>query len=173
MAIVSFGESNRTLVPIDWFELNPDNDQALFLGVREDLEEAPKFTDDVRDFGPYYDYWENRECDLISAEEEDGMLVLDLTGWKLVDEEGHEIGEISDLVTDDRGALAVVSFGSYWNLDTRQTLIPLELLAADEETQLVHLDMTADHLREAPGYTEDKEDCGIYYDYWVGPQQPA
>jgi len=172
MALIGMDE-RRTLVPIDWLELDVDRKQTLFLGAAEDLKESPEFADDAQDFGRYYDYWEDRESDWITEEEEDAMIVVDLTGWTLVDGQGHEIGEVSDLVSDDRGPLAVISYGGYWGMDERQTLIPLDLLEADEETQLVHLDMTADHLKAAPMYTEDTQDYDMFFDYWLGSRQPA
>lgn len=163
----------RTLVPIDWLEMDVDRKQTLFLGAAADLKEAPEFADGAQDFGRYYDYWEDRESDWLTEEEEDAMLVVDLTGWTLVDGQGHEIGEVSDLISEDRGPLAVISYGGYWGMDERQTMIPLDLLEADEETQLVHLDMTADHLRAAPEYTEETEDYEAFFDYWLGARQPA
>ncbi len=150
MALVSLDDKSRTLVPIDWLELDAEREQALLLGTDEDLKEAPKYGEELCDFGRYYDYWEQRETDLLAEEEEQAMLAIDVTGWKLVDSHGHEIGEISDLMSDDRSGLAVVSYGAYWKMDERLTLIPLDLLEADEDTQLVHLDMTADHLQAAP-----------------------
>lgn len=166
MALIRLDDESRTLVPIDWLDLDEDQEQAVFLGSDEALKESPKYMDEMSDFARYYDYWEQRETDLLTEEEE-----IDVIGWKLVDDQGNEIGEISGMVSDDRGPLAVVSFGQYWKLDTRQTLIPIDLLEADEEEKQVCLNLTADHLRDAPGYTEDKKDYGIYHDYWQGPSQ--
>mgnify|MGYP001146669295 CR=1 FL=1 len=176
MALVSYGGfwgmgTSQTLVPIDWLELNLDRNQALFLGTDEDLKDAPKYTADERDFGRYYDHWSEREPEWMTGGEEE-MEVTDLTGWKVLDEHGHEIGEVRDLTSDDRGALVVVRYGEYWGISEKQTLVPLDNLMADEENQRLVLDMTADHLKSAPEYTGQAEDYGPWYDYW-GVQRHA
>lgn len=175
MALVTSGgfwglNETRTLVPIDWLELNLDRDQSLFLGDDEDLKNAPKLGEDERDFGRYYDYWSEREAQWISEEE---MVPMDITGWKVLDQHGHEIGEVDNIVSDDRGALAVISYGAFWEMPTTRTLVPLDQLAADEENQRIILDMTADHLRAAPEYAAEVGDHSRWYEYWEGHRRAA
>lgn len=175
MVLASYGglwgmETTQTLVPIDWLELDLDRNQAVFLGADDDLKNAPRYSSDERDFGKYYDYWADREPEWMSEEE---MTPVDITGWKVLDEHGHEIGKVEDTVSDDRGALAVISYGDYWDIPERRTLVPLDQLAADEENQTVILDMMADHLKVSPEYKEDTTDYGTWYDYWEGHRQAA
>ncbi len=65
MALVSHGGflgmgGEKTLVPIDRLDLDMDNDQAVFNGSQDDLKNAPRYRDQSRDFGPFYDYWSGR-----------------------------------------------------------------------------------------------------------------
>ena len=175
MVLSSFGgqwgmDTARTLLPIDWLELELDRNQAVFLGGDDDLKNAPRYGGDERDFAGYYDYWADREPEWMSEEE---MIPVDITGWVVLDEHGHEIGKVDEIVSDDRGALAIISHGDYWGMPARRTLVPLDQLAADEEDHTVILDLMADHLKVSPEYTGGTEDYGVWYDYWEGHRQAA
>lgn len=176
MALVGIGGylgvgEKQTIIPIDWMELNLDRDQAMFLGSDDDLRGAPEYTADTRDFGEFYSFWEDREPEWTGEEGE--MTATDLKGWRVIDEHGHEIGEIDDFVSDDRGALAVIGYGRFWDKPTVHTLVPVESLAADEENRCVVLDMRADQLLDAPEYSGRAEDYDPWYDYWEGRREAA
>lgn len=65
MALVGYGGflgmgADKSLVPIDRLDLDMENERAIFDGTQDDLKNAPKYRDDTRDYGQFYDYWSGR-----------------------------------------------------------------------------------------------------------------
>jgi sporulation protein YlmC with PRC-barrel domain len=67
---------------------------------------------------------------------------------------GEKIGEIKDVVVDDKGVirLAIVSTGGYLGVGERLHAVPWDAMALGPKDDRV-VDIDKAHLREAPGFT--------------------
>lgn len=101
----------------------------------------------------------------------------DICGWDLVAEDNPNdvIGKIDDLmVSPEAGSavMALVSFGGFWGMGEKHTLVPLDRISVEPKTD-DHDDRTVfmgnrDDLKNAPDYHGNMEDLGVFYDYWQG-----
>lgn len=61
-AVANYGGSlgigeKSTLIPLDHVRFDKNRHRAMFVGTREDVENAPEFKNDTRDYNHFYDYW--------------------------------------------------------------------------------------------------------------------
>jgi sporulation protein YlmC with PRC-barrel domain len=81
-----------------------------------------------------------------------------LTGDKIVNAAGDELGKIDEIMIDTptgRIAYVVLSFGGFLGLGDKLFAIPWSRLVLDENRQLFVLDIDKEVLEKAPGF--DKE----------------
>ena len=77
-----------------------------------------------------------------------------IIGSEVHDKSGDKIGEIRDIVVDDRGSirLAIVSTGGYLGVGERLHAVPWEAMTlGPKDDRIVDIDKA--RLREAPGFT--------------------
>jgi len=81
-----------------------------------------------------------------------------LTGDKVVNLEGEDLGTVTDFMIDtDNGRVvyAVLSFGGFLGMGDKLFAIPLESLRLDTENKRFMLDITKERLENAPGFDKD------------------
>ena len=77
-----------------------------------------------------------------------------IIGSDVHDKSGDKIGEIKDVVVDDKGSirLAIVSTGGYLGVGERLHAVPWEAMTLGPKDDRV-VDIDKAHLRAAPGFT--------------------
>ncbi len=81
----------------------------------------------------------------------------DVRGRKVIDSEGEEVGEVDDLLVDDRETkvrFLEVASGGFLGLGATQLLIPVEAISRISE-DVVHLNEMRQHIAGAPRYDPD------------------
>lgn len=81
-----------------------------------------------------------------------------LSGDKVTNPEGENLGEIKELMIDldsGRVAYAVLSFGGFLGMGDKFFAIPWEALRLSTEEHKFYLDVPKDRLKEAPGFDKD------------------
>jgi sporulation protein YlmC with PRC-barrel domain len=79
-------------------------------------------------------------------------------GNKVLTTDGEDVGNISDIMLDVQGgtiAYAVLKSGSFLGMGGTLYAIPWSALALDTDTKCFHLNMTAQRIKEAPGFDKD------------------
>ncbi|MBW3622180.1 MAG: PRC-barrel domain-containing protein [Armatimonadetes bacterium] len=98
----------------------------------------------------------------------------DVRGRKVVDQAGEEVGEVDDLLIDDREhkvRFLQVSSGGFLGLGATQFLIPVDAVTRVTE-EAVHIDQARERLTGAPRYKPDVVDtryAGEVYGYYGYP----
>jgi sporulation protein YlmC with PRC-barrel domain len=100
----------------------------------------------------------------------------DVRGRKVLDRRGDEVGEVDDLLIDDRQhrvRFLRVASGGFLGLGETKTLVPVDAVTA-LDGQAVHIDRTREHVAGAPAYdpdlTYDQDYYGGLYGYYgYGP----
>ena len=101
----------------------------------------------------------------------------DLKDMKVVDRQGKELGEISEIVVDlgsGRVHAAVVEFGGFLGMGEKQYAFPVSQLKAGQQRERLVLDVDRAKLKDAQGF--DKRQWPAMGDeYWgrVGGGEPA
>lgn len=77
-------------------------------------------------------------------------------GYEVRDRDGDKIGKVEDLFvdSDDRPEYVGVKTGL---LGSKTTLIPMGLVRADEEQQVMEVDESKDRVKDAPSFGQDEE----------------
>ncbi len=86
-----------------------------------------------------------------------------LSGDKVVNPEGENLGEIKDFMIDvDSGriAYAVLSFGGVLGMGDKLFAVPWEALRLSTEEHRFYLDVPKERLKEAPGFNKDNWPSG-------------
>ena len=85
---------------------------------------------------------------------ENGHRLSRILGSEVRTKSGDKIGDIRDIVVDDRGAirLAIVSTGGFLGVGDRLHAVPWDLLPAGPKDDRI-LDIDKAHLQAAPGFT--------------------
>jgi sporulation protein YlmC with PRC-barrel domain len=81
-----------------------------------------------------------------------------LSGDKVVNPEGENLGEIKDFMIDlDTGriAYAVLKFGGFLGMGDKLFAVPWEALRLSTEEHQFYLDVDKDRLKDAPGFDKD------------------
>jgi sporulation protein YlmC with PRC-barrel domain len=81
----------------------------------------------------------------------------DVRGRTVVDKDGEEVGEVDDLLVDDREhhvRFLRVSSGGFLGLGATKLLIPVEAITRISDTA-VYVDQTRQHMAGAPPYDPD------------------
>ncbi|KAB0661958.1 PRC-barrel domain-containing protein [Burkholderia diffusa] len=81
-----------------------------------------------------------------------------LKGNKLFTSDRLEIGKISDIMLDVRSgrvAYAVLSSGGFLGIGGKLYAIPWSALTLDTDEKCFRLDVTADHVKNAPAFDKD------------------
>jgi len=81
-----------------------------------------------------------------------------ITGDKVVNATGDELGKIEDIMIDlDRGRIsyAVLSFGGFLGMGDKFFAIPWDALTVDKVNKCVRLDVSKEKLESAPGFDKD------------------
>ena len=81
-----------------------------------------------------------------------------LSGNKVVNREGDDLGKIEDLMIDVGGGeirYAVLSFGGFLGMGDKLFAIPWDSLALDTENKRFLLNVEKDKLKDAPGFDKD------------------
>jgi sporulation protein YlmC with PRC-barrel domain len=81
----------------------------------------------------------------------------DVRGRTVVDKEGEEVGEIDDLLVDDREhhvRFLRVSSGGFLGLGATKFLMPVEAITRISDTA-VYVNQTRQHIADAPPYDPD------------------
>ncbi|SMO68228.1 PRC-barrel domain-containing protein [Fodinibius sediminis] len=98
-----------------------------------------------------------------------------LTGTKVQNLQGENIGDIQDLMIDlETGQVlyVVLSFGGFMGMGDDYFAIPLEALVfSEKEEELVKIDIDKEALKNAPGFDKDNwpltdEYVHSVYDYY-------
>jgi sporulation protein YlmC with PRC-barrel domain len=81
----------------------------------------------------------------------------DVRGRKVIDREGEEVGEVDDLIIDDRETkvrFLEVASGGFLGLGERKFLIPVEAISRIDDDTL-YLNQGRQHIAAAPRYDPD------------------
>ena len=95
----------------------------------------------------------------------------DVRGYRVVDKDGREVGEVTDLILDrdERKVRSLeVAAGDLFGLGRGRTLMPLEAITRISD-RVVSIDQTHQHLAAAPRYNPDlmaQEDVGHLYRHY-------
>ena len=114
------------------------------------------------------------------------MSVETLSGNKVCNQKGDDLGEIKDIMLDTRSGkvgYAVLSFGGFLGMGEKLFAVPWNALVLDTEKKRFVLDVEKDRLQQAPGFDKDKwpnmadkswaKDIHSYYGtkpYWDAPR---
>lgn len=82
----------------------------------------------------------------------------DLTGTKVQNLQGENIGKIQDLMIDlDSGHIlyTVLSFGGFMGIGDDYFAIPMEALVFSDHDDVIKLDIDKETLKNAPGFDKD------------------
>lgn len=82
----------------------------------------------------------------------------DLTGTKVQNLQGENIGKIQDLMIDlesGRILYTVLSFGGFMGIGDNYFAIPMEALVFSDQDNLIKLDIDKETLKNAPGFDKD------------------
>ncbi len=94
----------------------------------------------------------------------------DVRGRKVLDRQGDEIGEVDDLMIDDREAkvrFMRVASGGFLGLGETKFMIPIDAVTRITD-DTVHIDQTREHVAGAPRYDPDLvEDVARADPYWT------
>lgn len=127
------------------------------------------------DIGQYQDIYTGRPQDMsLASDIPDWQVIegdIDPRGWTVQSNQGDDFGKVDDLLVDnntDEVAFLVIKHGGIMGMGGEMTLIPLDHVMFDRDNLLVIFDGTADDLKNAPKYTHDTSDYGMFYDYWSG-----
>lgn len=86
------------------------------------------------------------------------MAAATLNGDDVVNTEGENLGEITDIMLDVEGgriAYAVLSFGGFLGMGDKLYAVPWQALELDTDNKRFILNVEKDRLKQAPGF--DKE----------------
>ncbi len=89
----------------------------------------------------------------------------DVRGLRVEDEDGKEVGTVSDLVVDDlekRVHFLVVERGGFLGLGARHTYVPVQAIAS-VTLDAVRISHPRGHVMAAPAYAPDLVDDRIYH----------
>jgi sporulation protein YlmC with PRC-barrel domain len=81
-----------------------------------------------------------------------------LDGAKVITSDGEDTGKISDFVLDVRGgriAYAILSSSEFRGMGHTLYAIPWSALTLDADEKCFRLDITADRIKNAPGFDKD------------------
>ncbi len=95
------------------------------------------------------------------------MAAATLDGDKVITSDGAEVGKISDIMLDVRSgrvAYAVLSEGGFLGMGTTLHAIPWSALTLDTDEQCFRVDITAQQLKDDPGFDRD---------HWPAMADPA
>jgi sporulation protein YlmC with PRC-barrel domain len=114
------------------------------------------------------------------------MSVDTLSGNKVCNQKGDDLGEIKDIMLDTRTGkvgYAVLSFGGFLGMGEKLFAVPWNALVLDTEKKRFVLDVEKDRLKQAPGFDKDQwpnmadkswaRDIHSYYGtkpYWDAPR---
>ena len=86
------------------------------------------------------------------------LSVSTLLGNQVVDQAGHEVGRIHELMVDPRNGrvtYAVLSFGGLLGVGEKLFAVPWVSLELDPEEDRFVLDVDRERLKDAPGFDKD------------------
>lgn len=81
-----------------------------------------------------------------------------ISGDKVVNRTGENLGEIKDLMIDTesgRVAYAVLEFGGFMGLGSKLFAVPLNAMEVDTENHQFVFDQPKERLKDAPGFDKD------------------
>jgi sporulation protein YlmC with PRC-barrel domain len=99
----------------------------------------------------------NQTASLLSINDEELVVkdpAEDVRGRKVLDKAGLEIGEVDDLLVDDRERkvrFLRVAAGGFLGLGETRFLVPVDAITK-VEAKAVHVDQTRDHVTSGPRY---------------------
>jgi len=99
----------------------------------------------------------NNTASLLSIGDEKLMVndpAKEVRGRKVLDKSGEEIGEVDDLLVDDREhkvRFLRVAAGGFLGLGETKFLVPVDAITK-VEAKTVHVDQTRDHVTSGPRY---------------------
>ena len=102
------------------------------------------------------------------------MSALTLSGDKVRNPEGEELGRLEDFVLDlgtGRIVYAVMSFGGIMGIGTKLFAIPPSALTVGDDEEYLVLDVDKRQLEQAPGF--DKENWPDFADSRLASQIPS
>jgi len=78
----------------------------------------------------------------------------EIIGVYVKNQQGEELGKITDLVVDSEGriALVILSHGGFWGIHEKETAIPFKSLRYDQAAKQVVLDISKEQLAAAPTF---------------------
>jgi sporulation protein YlmC with PRC-barrel domain len=88
----------------------------------------------------------------------DVMAAATLDGDKVISSDGEDIGKVKDIMLDvgsGRIAYAVLSSGGFLGIGDKLLAIPWHALTLDTQRKCFVLDMTAERVKNAPGFDKD------------------
>jgi sporulation protein YlmC with PRC-barrel domain len=95
----------------------------------------------------------------------------DVSGYRVVDKDGQEVGEVADLILDRderKVRFLEVAAGDLFGMGPGKSLIPLEAITRISG-QVVSIDQTHQHVAAAPRYHPDlmvQDDVGHLYRHY-------
>ena len=89
----------------------------------------------------------------------------DIRGWRVLDQDGEEIGKIDDLLVDEEeGKVRMVRIeeGGFLGIGATPFFLPVDAITSIADRE-VHVDQTRSRVAEAPRYDPDLTDQSDYY----------
>jgi sporulation protein YlmC with PRC-barrel domain len=86
------------------------------------------------------------------------MAAATLNGDDVVNAQGENLGEITDIMLDVEGgriAYAVLSFGGFLGMGDKLYAVPWQALELDADNKRFILNVEKDRLKQAPGFDKD------------------
>jgi hypothetical protein len=80
----------------------------------------------------------------------------DYTGYTVYDPDGEKIGKVDDLFVDENDNPEYIGVKTGL-MDTRSTLIPMNLVRIDERRRFVEVSRSKSEVREGPAFDDDEE----------------
>jgi hypothetical protein len=80
----------------------------------------------------------------------------DYTGYTVYDPDGEKIGKVDDLFVDENDNPEYIGVKTGF-MDTRSTLIPMNLVRIDERRRFVEVSRSKSEVREGPAFDDDEE----------------
>jgi sporulation protein YlmC with PRC-barrel domain len=105
-----------------------------------------------------------------------------LSGDKVVNSAGEELGDIKDLMidcNDGRVAYAVLEFGGFLGIGSKLFAVPMRALSVDTANKRLILNVAKERLKDAPGFDKDHWPdfadatfAAQIHDYYGVPRRP-
>src|SRR5690606_32897767 len=92
------------------------------------------------------------------------MTADELIGMNVVNQDGEDVGDISDVVIskDDQAVLAIISVGGFLGVGEKEVAVPFDQLQQGEDEAILLSSATEEELKQKPAYEEQTDRYEAY-----------